>query len=454
MTFNSLAFVVFFLIVTPVYFLLRGRGRLWFLTLASAYFYMYWNPWLIGVILFTTSVDFFAGQVMVRSARKRPWLILSLAANIGILSLFKYYDFLAASANSLGARIPLLHLILPIGISFHTFQAMSYIVDLYRGRIQAESHYPRYLLYVLFYPQLVSGPIERAHQFLPQLGEDRPFVSEKVISGLRLMLWGFFKKTVLADRLALYVNPVYQQPQSFSGPPLILATVFFAFQIYCDFSGYTDIARGAARVMGYELMLNFRRPYFAVSIADFWRRWHISLSTWFRDYVYVPMGGNRVGGLRWAFNVTVVFLLSGLWHGANWTFAAWGLMHGGYLILERLLGRQPGRLITFVLVCLSWVLFRAQNLSDAGYILRHMASYDTTLVHGWEALGTVELPLCFALIAFLLAFQVVQERRDQNMEQVVATWQRPVRWIWYLGLLLAILWGGVGQSSAFIYFQF
>ncbi|MCE7869249.1 MBOAT family protein [bacterium CPR1] len=461
MTFNSLAFVLFFLTVTPVYWMLRGQGRIYWLALASAYFYMYWNPYLILVIIFSTSVDYFAGLAMARSERKRPWLVLSLSANLGILSLFKYYDFLAASANSLGAQIPLLGLILPIGISFHTFQAMSYILDLYAGRIQAERSYPRYLVYVLFYPQLVSGPIERAHQFLHQLAADRVFVSERVISGLRMMLWGFFKKTVIADRLALYVNPVYASPEQFVGPPLAVATVFFAFQIYCDFSGYTDIARGAARVMGYELMVNFRRPYFSVSVADFWRRWHISLSTWFRDYVYLPLGGNRVSTARWAFNVMVVFLLSGIWHGANWTFAVWGALHGVYLLVERLLSRLSWKiprfvliLSTFVLVCISWVLFRAQSLEDAVYVLGHMFASDPQLIHSWNGVGAVSLTACWGLIALLMIVQGAQERHWLHMEEMVACWRRPTRWAWYLAMLLGILFGGVDKTSEFIYFQF
>ncbi len=320
-------------------------------------------------------------------------LVMSIVANVGILGFFKYINFVDANltvlfgALHLGWAIPHLDIILPIGLSFHTFQSMSYTIEVYRGRQQAERHLGIYALYVMFYPQLVAGPIERPQNLLHQFREPHTFDAERVIDGLKLMLWGFFKKVVIADRLALYVNGIYDHPAAQHGWPLIIATYFFAFQIYCDFSGYTDIAIGAAQVMGFRLMDNFNRPYFAKSIVEFWQRWHISLSSWFRDYLYIPLGGNRVAVPRWCFNIMVVFLVSGLWHGANWTFIVWGALHGVYVIAgvatfawqrKFLRIRRHARIgwsrrwieafVTFHLVLIAWVFFRAASLSDAGYI--------------------------------------------------------------------------------------
>jgi len=288
-------------------------------------------PAYILILGFTIVIDYFAGILIEQSSgnKRNFYLILSIAANVGVLAVFKYYNFLNDNLTAILGdfgyqnKIPYLSILLPIGLSFHTFQAMSYTIEVYRGHQKAERHFGIYSLYVMFYPQLVAGPIERPQNILPQMHAKHEFKYENVVEGLRLMLWGFFKKIVIADRLAIYVDAVYNNADKHSGITLITATVFFAFQIYCDFSGYTDIARGAARVMGYELMLNFRRPYLAKSIKEFWSRWHISLSTWFRDYLYIPLGGNRVPIPRWYLNLMIVFMISRLWHGAALTYIIW-----------------------------------------------------------------------------------------------------------------------------------
>ncbi len=343
MLFNSLQFLLFFPVVTALYFLASQRLRWVVLLAASCVFYAAFIPKYLLILAFLILVDYVAGRGIenAEGRRRRMLLLMSLVANIGLLCVFKYLDFADQNLNALFAWagldwvIPQLNIILPIGLSFHTFQAMSYTIEVYRGRQKAERHLGIYALYVMFYPQLVAGPIERPYQLLHQFREHHEFDLPRVSDGLKLMLWGFFKKVVIADRIGLYVNQVYEAPTSHHGWSLIVATYFFAFQIYCDFSGYTDIAIGAAQVMGFRLMDNFNRPYFAKSIAEFWRRWHISLSSWFRDYLYFPLGGNRVPVPRWCFNISIVFLLSGLWHGASWTFVVWGALHGFYILVGR-----------------------------------------------------------------------------------------------------------------------
>ena len=332
MLFNSINFIFFFIIVTFLYFALKHKYR-WFLLLGSScYFYMAFVPIYILILGFTIVIDYFAGIFLEtsRGKKKRLFLLASLIANIGVLCIFKYYNFLNTNLSILlhGAGyqnpIPYLSILLPIGLSFHTFQAMSYTIEVYRGNQKAERNFGIYALYVMFYPQLVAGPIERPQNLIHQFYEKHTFDYSRVVAGLKLMLWGLFKKIVIADRLAIYVNAVYNNPTHHSGITLILATVFFAFQIYCDFSGYSDIAIGAAKIMGFKLMTNFNRPYFSRNISEFWKRWHISLSTWFKDYLYISLGGRRVSIPRWYFNLLFVFLVSGLWHGANWTFLIWG----------------------------------------------------------------------------------------------------------------------------------
>jgi alginate O-acetyltransferase complex protein AlgI len=400
MLFNSIQFLFFFPLVVILYFTIPDKYRWIFLLAASYYFYMCWKAEYIILIVFSTIIDYYAGIMMEKSEtifRRRKFLLLSLLSNLGLLFTFKYFNFFNSSIQSLLNSInifydsPTFNLLLPVGISFYTFQTLSYSIDVYRGERKAEHHLGYFALYVSFFPQLVAGPIERSTRLLPQFFEKKEFDSQRVSDGLKLMLWGFFKKVVIADRLAILVNQVYNNAESYEGFPLLLATYFFAFQIYCDFSGYSDIAIGAAQVMGFKLMDNFNRPYYAKSISEFWKRWHISLSTWFRDYLYIPLGGNRVVKWRWYTNLFLTFLISGLWHGANWTFVIWGSIHGFYLmfaiwtkdIVKKIygfLGLDKGTkrrkiidvFITFHLVLFAWVFFRANSFNDAIYILTNM----------------------------------------------------------------------------------
>jgi alginate O-acetyltransferase complex protein AlgI len=342
--FNSLQFAIFFPTVTAAYFLCPRSVR-WVLLLVASYaFYMAWR-WEYGVLLATMSlVDWYVAlriEGAATATSRLRWLWITILGNFGMLSVFKYWNLFngtaADAAQVAGLRwpIPAMAIFLPVGISFHTFQTVGYAVDVYRGKLPAERNPLRFALFVSFFPQLVAGPIERATRLLPQLQRPTDFDRERLVSGLRLAGWGMFKKVVVADRLAVLVNEVYGSPEEFHGFGLVLATVFFGMQVYCDFSGYSDIAIGTARVLGFDLMTNFDHPYGARSMTELWSRWHISLSTWFRDYLYLPLGGSRVSFARWAFNVTLVFFVSGIWHGAEWRFALWGLMHGFLLIADR-----------------------------------------------------------------------------------------------------------------------
>lgn len=381
MIFTTFQFVIFYVVVFGLYFLLPRSARHPLLLAASYYFYMCSVPWYLTVIIAITLIDFFTGIKMEEArshAVKRFYLILSLVSNLGILITFKYAAFFASNINDvLGIGLPVLKLILPLGISFHTFQAVSYSVEVYRGRVPAERSLMRYSLYVAFFPQMVAGPIERPGNLLTQFHTDHTLNYDRFRSGLQMVLWGLFKKVAVADLVAPVVSTVYAAPEQFSGPVLILATVLFAVQIYGDFSGYTDIAIGVARMMGYDLMINFRQPYFSKSVGEFWRRWHISLSTWFRDYLYIPLGGNRGAKSRTYVNLVLVFFLCGLWHGANFTFIVWGLYHGLFLVIERIgfgnwLGRRGAWLqhaYTLLVVMVGWVFFRAEDMTHAlGYL--------------------------------------------------------------------------------------
>jgi D-alanyl-lipoteichoic acid acyltransferase DltB (MBOAT superfamily) len=344
MLFNSLSFLIFFLIVSTLYFALPHRFRWILLLAASCFFYMCFVPVYILILAATIGVDFVAGILIERTpdpARKKAYLIMSIVSVCAILFVFKYFNFfnnnVAALAKVLHWNYPMktLRLILPIGLSFHTFQSLSYVFEVYRGRQRAEKHFGLYSLYVMYFPQLVAGPIERPQNLLHQFKEVKRFDWQRLWDGASLSIWGLFKKVVVADSLAIYTDTIYNNSTQHTGTSLLLATYFFAIQIYCDFSGYSDIASGISRIYGIELMKNFETPYFAKSISEFWSRWHISLSTWFRDYLYIPLGGNRVSLARSMFNIGVVFLISGLWHGANWTFVIWGALHGFYYLVWR-----------------------------------------------------------------------------------------------------------------------
>jgi alginate O-acetyltransferase complex protein AlgI len=476
MLFNSIQFLIFFPIVTALFFALPQRYRWHLLLAASCVFYMAFIPVYLLILVFTIIIDYIAG-IMIESAaakRRKLYLIISLLSNCGILAFFKYYNFVNDNLQHLAGflnisySIPALSILLPIGLSFHTFQAMSYTIEVYYGRQKAVRHFGIYALYVMFYPQLVAGPIERPQNLIHQFLEFHSFDYNRVTSGLKLMLWGMFKKVVIADRLAIYVDQIYDHPHDHSGLSFIIATVFFAFQIYCDFSGYSDIAIGAARVMGIELMTNFNRPYQARSISEFWTRWHISLSTWFRDYLYIPLGGNRVNKGRWYFNLFFTFLVSGIWHGASWTFVIWGALNGFYLLCSIWtedfraafvrtirLNRYPEIhhliqvMITFSLTCLGWIFFRANNVSDAVYIITHLFDGVSGL---FANVGKREIAISFLLIAFLESIQAMQSKR--SISQMVLNMPVAFRWAIYYAILLSIMVFGEYGSRQFIYFQF
>lgn len=482
MLFNSFEFLLFFPVVTALYFASPYRFRWALLLAASYYFYGSWNWKYLGLIVASTLIDYIAARGMsatVTQRGRRIFLFASLVGNLGILFTFKYYNFFRDSAAELFTRLglesalPAADLLLPVGISFYTFQSLSYTVDVYLRKRDPERHLGRFALYVAFFPQLVAGPIERSTRLLPQLSQHHDFEYDRVTHGIKQMGWGLIKKIVIADNLALLVNAVYASPQDFDSITLAVATFAFAFQIYCDFSGYSDIAIGAARVMGIDLMQNFDRPYFAKSIGEFWRRWHISLSTWFRDYVYIPLGGGRVDQARLYVNLMTVFVLSGLWHGANWTFVCWGAVHGACLVLSRATEEVRGRFalpessvrnafqiaITFTIVCLAWVFFRAETLGDAQLILTQLATVPIELMYFDAAQWMTSLPapgyntvIGFAGIAVLVAVQAVQAK-GPVLERLSArpTW---VRWsVYSAALWLLILFGNFGAEE-FLYFAF
>ena len=483
MLFNSFQFLVFFPIVVTAFFALPDRARKVFLLIASYYFYMCWRPAYIAVIWFITLLDYFAG-IMIEDATeersRRFFLGLSIVGNFGLLFVFKYFDFFGGSLSQalrpLGLfDIPTLHFLLPIGLSFHTFQAVSYTIEVYRRRVPAEHNLLDYALYVSFFPQMVAGPIERPYHLLPQFKTPKRVEFASVRYGLELAMWGFFKKVVIADRVAALVNTVYRSPRTFSGPILTLATLFFSIQIYCDFSGYSDIAIGCARIMGFDLMTNFRQPYFSQSIEEFWHRWHISLSTWFRDYLYIPLGGNRVSTPRWCANILVVFTVSGLWHGANWTFVAWGAVHGIFYLVGRGTARlrkslaqmlgEPSMprvwtawrmLFIFALVTAAWVFFRAQSLSDAQFVLTHFYRRgnfrlaDLDVFHVGLARSDLLIATMMIAVTFVVDWLLMKESAAARRIWSV----RPVRWTLYYACAYSIVFFGVFEHLEFIYFRF
>lgn len=462
MLFNSLQFLVFFMVVTLWYYQLKNqRSRALLLLLASCYFYMAFVPAYIIILGATIVIDYLAGIQIARSKGRyrKTWLIVSIIANVGILAYFKYFNFLLSNLEPLyhlafpHKELPLLNIVLPIGLSFHTFQAMSYTIEVYRGNQQPERNFLTYSLYVMFYPQLVAGPIERPQNVLPQLHAYHAYDWNNVKEGLSRMLWGLFKKVVIADRLAMAVDFSFGHYDVQSSAYLFLGAVFYSFQIYCDFSGYSDIGIGAAKVMGIRLMENFNEPYRAHSITSFWARWHISLSTWFRDYVYIPMGGNRLGETRRKINVFITFLLSGLWHGANWTFVIWGALHGA------LSSFLPGKKKTsdtslavkvlligfnFLLVTFLWIFFRASDLNQAVQYIAGIFSGRTN--YPKAGMNGVEIILSFALIGIMLY-------RESAYKGFFI--KSNLRFAVYVVMMVAVCYFlGVFNENQFIYFQF
>ncbi len=477
MIFNSLAFLVFLPVVFTIYWLLktdRIRAQNIVLLAASLYFYACWDWRFLFLLLFSICLDYYTGIKIDNSTSTRmrkTWMVISIGVNLGFLMVFKYYNFFidsfkdALAAVGYHPNIQTLQLILPVGISFYTFHGLSYILDIYYKRIRSERNFIDYALFVSFFPLLVAGPIERATHLLPQIKKRRQFNYAKAIDGLRQMLWGFFKKVVIADNCALYVNDIFSNHSSYGTVSLILGAILFAVQIYCDFSGYSDIALGTARLFGFELLRNFSFPYFSRNIAEFWRRWHISLSSWFRDYVYIPLGGSKGGLLKKIRNTFVIFLVSGFWHGANWTFIIWGGLNAVYYLPSLLLNqnrkytdivaehtllpslKELGHMaLTFTLTTIAWIFFRADNLNQAleylGGIFSFRQSETVTVSH-----------LLYLLIGLFFITEWMGRKSNYALEHILQRWPRVARLTLYYLLIILICWFA-GEEQEFIYFQF
>lgn len=469
MLFNSIEFFLFFPLVTAIYFMLPHAFRWMWLLLASCVFYMFFIPSYILILFLTIVIDYYAGiRIVVAEERnKKKWLWFSIISTCLVLGVFKYYNFFVENWNEVAHllgwnySVSALQMILPIGLSFHTFQSMSYVIEVYRGNQKPEKHFGIYSLYVMFYPQLVAGPIERPQNIIHQFYEKHALSYANVSGGMQRMVWGLFKKVVIADNLAQFVSPVYEHAGTVSWMYLAIAVVFFSFQIYCDFSGYSDIAIGAARVMGFRLMENFKLPYRSTGVGMFWSKWHISLSTWFRDYVYIPLGGNRKGAGRTSLNLFIVFAISGLWHGANWTFVVWGMLHGLWLVIENRMNVRwegkwkvvVGTMFTFVGVSFLWIFFRATSFDQAIQVMRGIVTFQSQ--PGF--LPSVFVPLNGAVIIGKILMLVVFVLIDRKVTEIVLG-TRAIgsnRKVWLFAALLACLalfgqWGKVD----FIYFQF
>lgn len=497
MLFNSTGFLIFFPIVVLCYFLIPRKYRYLWLLAASYYFYASWNPAYLLLIFATTAVSWAGGLLIDKDNRSgkthsRKWyLAVCVIWDLGVLFFFKYIAFIINAFTEgmalfgVSVTAPVYDVVLPVGISFYTFQALGYVIDVCRRDIPAEKNFLRYALFISFFPQLVAGPIERSKNLMHQLKEEHNFDLERIKSGLLLMGWGFFQKLVIADRIAILVTEVYDNYPSYSGLQICLATVLFAFQIYCDFGGYSDIAVGAARVLGFNLTKNFKSPYYATSVSEFWRSWHISLTTWFRDYIYIPLGGNRCGRLKKYRNILLTFSLSGLWHGAGWNYVAWGLLNGLYQVVGDMTKQLRGRLkealhirtecgsyhllqglVTFVFVDIAWLFFRADNMTAACRMIRQSVAniglltfFDPNNIFG---INTMALPQkdFFVLLVSLIALMLVDYWKKQKKDIKGALDRQNIwfRWLVYYGLIFAVVIFGVYgpeyDASTFIYFQF
>ena len=462
MLFNSYLYLLFFPAVCVIYYTLPLKYRWLFLLISSYFFYLNWEPIYAILILFSTLVTYYGAKLIVNenfSRFRKNILLITIFLNLSVLFLFKYYNFFTDSIYAIldyiGMRInfPEFKLLLPVGISFYTFQAIGYLVDVYNEKIKQSEKLGRYMLFVAFFPQLVAGPIERASNLLPQIDKQIRFSYKKAIEGTKLIIWGFFMKVVIADRLAIYVDAVYNNYEMHSSYTLILASVFFAFQIYCDFGGYSNIAIGCAKVLGIDLMVNFKRPYFSKSVQEFWYRWHISLSTWFKDYVYIPLGGNRYGNRN--LNLMITFLISGLWHGANWTFVIWGGLNGIYLILNnytrKLLVFKYFKNImlviaTFILIDISWIFFRSESFAQAIIIIQKIFEFEGQLYLGSNAF--------FIYMLFGLFVLFCKDIKDEFKINIDFINNDNTKFLIYCFLIIIILIIGVFDGGQFIYFQF
>lgn len=474
MVFNSITFVVFFVLFFLAYWILAKRKNIVlrniFILAGSYFFYGWWDWRFLGLIIFSSLVDFFVGDAIynAKSQDKRKWLLItSLTLNLGLLGFFKYFNFFIDSFAHLLSIFSIkpdwvtLKIILPVGISFYTFQTLSYSLDIYYKRLKPTKNLLNFLTFVSFFPQLVAGPIERASNLLPQFAGKVTFSYENSIQGLRYVLWGFFKKIVIADNFGLVVDEIFKTNASYGAVTLFAGLLLFSFQIYCDFSGYSDIAIGTARMLGFDLMENFRTPYFSGSLTEFWKRWHISLSTWFRDYVYIPLGGNRVKLLRRDFNLMVTFVLSGFWHGANITFLLWGFIHGAALVAEKKIKLKAPlflkRVFFFLLVSLFWLPFRAKNYTHLKQIIHGFFHFSGSFSQFHAVLTTNYSGIKLYLMGLIFTFFMILEylQREMNIHDFFKGMKRPVRFAFYYTLFLAILFlGNFDIKPYFIYFQF
>lgn len=474
MSFTTPVFLVFLAVVYLLYWRMKMRGQNALIFVASLFFYGWWDWRFLSLLFFTATVDYVVALRLMETdepGRRKGLLLISVLSNLAVLGFFKYFNFFADSlregmkALGMSGNLPMLEIILPLGISFYTFQALSYTVDVYRKELPAVRDFVQYMCFITFFPHMVAGPIQQATHFLVQFQKERKFRWDESVDGARQMLWGFYKKMVVADNLAPLVEAAYGEPGSASGMQLLWATYFFAFQIYCDFSGYTDIAIGCAKLFDFRLSRNFAYPYFATSIPEFWRRWHIALSDWFRRYLYIPLGGNRVSRGMWYRNLLIVFLVSGLWHGANWTFIVWGLLHGIFFIAplawsnarqgsrELTFAEQPWwqralkMILTFHLVCVAWVFFRAESIGDAWLIITKIFQSVVSLEFAGPA-TTKPLPW----IALLLGVEWLAKNHEHGLNKLPLP--KPVRWGFYYAMVLAVLYVTPLNYVPFIYFQF
>lgn len=474
MLFNSLSFLLFFSTVLLLYYFLPSRYRWILLLISSLFFYMCWKWEYIFLIFIPATIDFFVAKKIEQSEDKKHrklLLVISIVTNLGLLFYFKYYNFFIDSFNATSSFfsapffIDAVRILLPVGISFYTFQSISYTVEVYRRNIVAEKSFGRFALFVSYFPQLVAGPINRPQVLLPQLREFKQLNYTNMVEGSRLILWGLFKKVVIADRLSFFANIVFNNPESYHGMSVMIAVVFFSFQIYCDFSGYSDIAIGVAKMMGVDLVRNFNKPYYSHSIKEFWAKWHISLSTWFRDYLYIPMGGNKVSVPRWLLNLFITFLISGIWHGASWNFVIWGAIHGIFIVLEALNSKYSiiklqvpsflKMIFTFSIVCFAWIFFRANTIHDSFTVINNLFNFQHSFLAEIKQLNgsdtynlALGIPLIFLLIVFERGSEIklLQDRFYSNTG---------FRYLCYIILIVLIAFFGVFvDQSSFIYFQF
>lgn len=474
MLFNSLSYGIFLPIVFIIYWLLPNKYRWVLLLIASYYFYMSWNAKYVFLIFITTFISYLCAILIEQKPKHKKFILsITLIVCLGILFVFKYFNFFFETLNYLfGNKLNniTLNLLLPVGISFYTFQTLSYCIDVYRGKIKAEKHFGYYATFVSFFPQLVAGPIERPDNLLPQLRKEKTFDYNKAIYGLKLMTIGFFKKMVVADNLAYYVDLVYNDLNYYQGFALVLAAFFFTIQIYCDFSGYSDIAKGSAKLLNIDLMDNFKTPYFSTTIKEFWSRWHISLSSWFKDYVYIPLGGNRCSKPRHYLNLIITFLVSGLWHGANITFVIWGGIHGILQVIEDFLHIKRNDkvyslswflrvVLIFIIMSLTWIFFRASNLNEALYIFKHLFvginhpwSY---IVSGLYSFGVKASYLLIMLATYLIPLFIIDfVSVKKDALNILNNKPKALRYLVYLVILLMILLLHYVGEVNFIYFQF